>query len=156
MEIPDLRCSSVAGDYAKVMPYADVLVTLSKQEHIELVWAANYWKMEHRRAAERALRIEAVYEERLRQAAQREGQLRAELEVAQAKIRDLRQCLFGRKSERRKGGNARQGQALVAPAPREGIGAVRWVTDARCSRTCPSAASWSSLTHPNVRTVAWR
>jgi len=38
-------------------PYAAVLVTLSKQEHIELVWAANYWKIEHRRAAERALSI---------------------------------------------------------------------------------------------------
>jgi transposase len=118
MEIPDFRCSSAAGDDAKVMPYADVLVTLSKQEHIELVWAANYWKMEHRRAAERALSIAAAYEERSRQAAQREGQLRAELEVAQAKIGDLRQRLFGRKSERRKGGNEQQGQALVSPASR--------------------------------------
>jgi hypothetical protein len=93
MEVPDVRCSSAAGGDAKATPYAAVWVTLSKQEHIALVWAANYWKIEHRRAAERALSIAAVYEERLRQAAQREAQLCAELEVAQAKIRDP--CLSG-------------------------------------------------------------
>jgi len=118
MDVPDGRCSSATGGEAKATPYAEVLVTLSKQAHIELVCAANYWKMEHRRAAERALSIEAVYEERLRQAAQREAQLGVELAVAQAKIRDLQQRLFGRKSERRKGGHEQPGQALVAPAPR--------------------------------------
>jgi len=118
MEVADSRCSSAADGEAKAAPYADVSVTLSKQAHIGLVWAANYWKMEHRRAAERALSIEAGYEERLRQGAQREAQLRLELEAAQAKIRDLQQRLFGRKSERRKDGNEQPGQALVAPAAR--------------------------------------
>ena len=118
MDVPDVRRSSTAGDKAKATPYAAVLVTLSKQEHIELVWAANYWKIEHRRAAERALSVEAGYEERLRQAAQREARLGAELEVAQAKIRDLQQRLFGRKSERRKGGSEQQAQALVSRAAR--------------------------------------
>ena len=47
-----------------------------------------------------------------------EAQLRLELEAAQAKIRDLQQRLFGRKSERRKDGNEQPGQALVAPAAR--------------------------------------
>jgi hypothetical protein len=116
MDVPDLRYSSAAGGEGKATPYAEVLVTLSKQEHIELVCAANYWKMEHRRAAERALSVAAVYEERLRQAAQREAQLGAELEVAQAKIRDLQQRVFGRQSERRKGGSEQQGQALVSRA----------------------------------------
>ena len=55
MEVPDLRCSSATGGEAKSTPYAEVLVRLSKQEHIELVWAENYWKMEHGCAAERAL-----------------------------------------------------------------------------------------------------
>jgi transposase len=118
MDVPDLRCSSTASGEVKSTPYAEVLVTLRKQEHIELVWAASYWKIEHRRAAERALSIEAVYEERLRQAAQREAQLGAALEVAQAKIRDLQQRLFGRKSERRKGGSEQQARALVSRAPR--------------------------------------
>lgn len=104
MDVPELRCSSTAGGEAKSRPYADVFVTLSKQEHIALVCAANYWKMEHRRAAERALSIESVYQEQLRQAgqraAEREAVLLGELEAARAKIRDLEQRLFGRKSER--------------------------------------------------------
>ena len=104
MEVAELRCSSTAGGEAKSRPYADVLVTLSKQEHIALVCAANYWKMEHRRAAERALSIESVYQEQLRQGAQRaqerEAVLLGELAAARAKIRDLEQRLFGRKSER--------------------------------------------------------
>jgi transposase len=74
--------------------------------------------MEHRRAAERALSVAAVYEERLRQAAQREAQLDTELAVAQAKIRDLQQRMFGRKSERRKGGGEQQAQAVVLRAAR--------------------------------------
>jgi len=118
MDVPDVRRTSTAGDKGRATPYAAVLVTLSKQEHIELVWAANYWKVEHRRAAERALSVEAGYEERLRQAAQREARLGAELEVAQAKIRDLQQRVFGRKSERRKGGREQQGQASVLRAGR--------------------------------------
>jgi transposase len=122
MDVPDLRCWSAAGGEAESTPYAEVWVTLSKQEHIALVCAANYWKMEHRRAAERGLRIEAVYQERLRQAAQRakerEAVLKGDLETAHAKIRDLQQRLFGRKSERRKGGSEQQARALVARAPR--------------------------------------
>ena len=118
MDVPDRPCSRAAGGEGKSAPYAEVLVTLSKQEHIALVCAANYWKIEHRRAAERALSMAAGYEERLRQAAQREAQLRVELEVAQAKIRDLRQRVFGRKSERRKGGSEQQDQALVSRAAR--------------------------------------
>jgi transposase len=105
MEVPDLRILSTAGGDAQSVPYSEVFVTLSKREHIELVWAANYWKMEHRRAAERARDLECVYQERLRRASQcaeqRESGLRGELETAHAKIRDLQQRLFGRKSERR-------------------------------------------------------
>jgi len=122
MEVPDLRWSSAAGGEAKSTPYAEVVVTLSKQEHIALVWAANYWKIEHRRAAERALSVEAVYQERLRQVTQRaeerEAALLGDLETAHAKIRDLQQRVFGRKSEQRKGGSEQQARALVARAPR--------------------------------------
>ncbi len=128
MEVLELLCSSTASVGAKSGPYADVFVTLSKQEHIALVCAANYWKLEHRRAAERALSIEAGYQERLRQAAQgaqeREAVLLRELEAAHAKIRDLEQRLFGRKSERgwaiddqhrrAAGGPRRRGQQLGA------------------------------------------
>ncbi|MBK6972827.1 MAG: hypothetical protein IPH26_07665 [Sterolibacteriaceae bacterium] len=98
-----LPCSSAARGEAKSTPFGDVFVTLSKQEHIELVWAAKYWKMEHGRAAARAEPRGGVPGAipTSRAAAQaREAALLCELEAAQAKIRDLQQRLFARKSER--------------------------------------------------------
>jgi transposase len=130
VDVPDLLvCSSTAGGEARSSPYADAVVSLSRQEHIELVWAANYWKSEHRRAAERALSIEALCQERLREAAQRaqerEAALLREVAAAQARIRDLEQRLFGRKTERASviddkhrgaaGGSRPRGQQRGAP-----------------------------------------
>lgn len=103
MDGPDGRFLGTSGGEAKSTPYGEVFVTLSKQEHIELLWAASYWKKEHRRAVDRALSLEAVCQERLRQVAERAEQREAawlgELEKARARIRDLEHRLFGRKSE---------------------------------------------------------
>lgn len=114
--------ASPATSAAQPVPFATVYVTLTKQEHIQLVTQANSWKSLHRRAVERAQWREGRYQRVLRQvkeqAAHREATLRAELELAQAKIRDLQQRLFGRKSERRKGGNEQQAQALASRTPR--------------------------------------
>lgn len=52
------------------------------------------------------------------QARQREAALRVELEQAQAKIRDLQQRVFGRKSERRKGGSEQLVRELATRIPR--------------------------------------
>jgi transposase len=105
MDGPDRRFLTTSGEQAKSTPYGEVFVTLSKQEHIELLCAASYWRTEHRRAADRALSIEAVGQERLRQAAeraeQRQATLLGELEKARARIRYLEHRLFGRKSEHR-------------------------------------------------------
>ena len=107
---------------AKPGPNATVYVTLTKQEHIELVTRANSWKSLHRRAVERAQWREGRYQRVLRQikeqAADREVALRAELEVAHAKLRALQQRMFGRKSERRRGGTEQRAQALVTRSPR--------------------------------------
>ena len=106
-------------------PFANVYVTLSKQEHIQLVMDARYWWTLHERAASRPMQQEASYKRFVLelqghavqrkvswraelamaqfQAQQREMALRVELDVAQAKVRDLQQRLFGRKSERSKG-----------------------------------------------------
>jgi len=104
MDMAEPLCSGAAGGGGKSKLYAEMWVSLTKQEHMELVRASNYWKMEHQRAAERAVRIEAVYQERLRQGAQRaqarEAVLSGKLEAAQARIRDLEQRLYGHKSER--------------------------------------------------------
>lgn len=113
---------SLAASQAKPGPFAAVYVTLTKQEHIQLVTQANSWKSLHRRAVERGQWREGRYQRVLRQiksqAADREVGLRAELEVAHAKIRALQQRMFGRKSERRKGGTEQQAQALGSPAHR--------------------------------------
>ena len=102
-------------------PFASEHVTLSKQEHIELVMQAHYFKSLHERAVARAAWREDRYRRVLRQlkakSAQREAALQAELQAAHAKIRDLQQRLFGRQSERHKG-DQRQGQGVGAHAPR--------------------------------------
>ena len=114
--------TSPAVSDAKAVPFAAVHVTLTKQEHIELVMQANGWKTQHRRAVERAQWREGRYQQVLRQvkeqAAHREAALCAELELAQAKIRDLQQRAFGRKSERGKGGSEQQASGLVLREPR--------------------------------------
>lgn len=93
---------------AKPVPFATVYVTLTKQEHIELVTQANYWQSCHHRATLRSHWAELEHRRALDQAALREAALRGELELAQAKIRDLQQRVFGRKSERSKGANESQ------------------------------------------------
>lgn len=113
---------SLSASDAKPVPFATVYVTLSKQEHIQLVMQANNWKSLHRKAVERAQWREGRYQRVLRQikeqAADREVALRGELEVAHAKIRALQQRMFGRKSERRRGGTEQRTQALVSRSPR--------------------------------------
>jgi transposase len=107
---------------AQLVPFAAVYVTLTKQAHIELVMEANSWKSQHRRAVERAQWRDQRYQRVLRQLKEqgerREAMLRAELVLANAKVRDLQQRMFGRKSERRKGGSERAARALVARVPR--------------------------------------
>lgn len=104
------------------VPFANVYVTLSKLEHIQLVMDARYWRTQHERAASRQLQQEASYKrfvlEVQVQAEQRETALRGELDLAQAKVRDLQQRLFGRKSERSKGASELQRRPDCQPARR--------------------------------------
>src|ERR1035437_1833533 len=83
----------------KRAPFAQVLVTLTKQAYTQLIWDARYWKRSHQRAIARAQQLEAQHRLALEQAALREASLRSDLEAAQAKIRDLSKRVFGRKSE---------------------------------------------------------
>lgn len=101
---------------AQPVPFATAYVTVTKQEHIRLVMEARSWKSLHQRAVERAQWRDERYRRVLRQlkeqAAQREAALCTELRVAQAKIRDLQQRVFGRKSERSKGRSEQQARGL--------------------------------------------
>jgi transposase len=63
-------------------PFAQVMVRISKQEYVQLKWDAQYWQMQHQRTLSR------------------EAELKARIEALRAQVRDLRQRLFGRKTEK--------------------------------------------------------
>ena len=129
--------SAISG--TSTAPFAEAYVTLTKLEHIQLVMEARSWRSLHQRAVSRlqqlqdstkrfvaqlrehAERREATWHAALalaqERATQREEALRAELDGALAKVRDLQKRLFGRKSERSKGASERQ--------PRAGLQRVR-------------------------------
>ena len=121
-------------------PFAQVVVTLTKLEHIQLVMEARSWKSLHQRAVSRLQQLQDSTKQFVAQlrghaerreealhaalalaqeaATQREATLRAELDAAQAKVRDLQQRLFGRKSERSKGASELQPRPGYQPARR--------------------------------------
>ena len=94
--------SAEPGDSA---PFACEYVTLSRREHIQLVWEGRHWRRLHHSATMRLAEQEADYRRRLQcqieSAEQRAQALQRDLETARGRIRDLEQRLFGRKSERR-------------------------------------------------------
>lgn len=94
------------------VPFATLCVTLNKQAHIELVMQAADWKSCHHRATSREQWVELEHRRALEKAALREAALRSELDVAQPKIRDLQQRVFGLKSERNRGTNESQDAKL--------------------------------------------
>lgn len=63
-------------------PFSQEMVTLCKQEHIELIHQINYWQAQHAKAKEK---IEQLEQESLRK---------------DGKIKDLQNRLFGRRSEK--------------------------------------------------------
>ena len=63
-------------------PFAQIMVTISKQESVPLKWDAQYWQKPHQRALSR------------------ETALKGQIERLCAQVRDLRQRVFGRKTER--------------------------------------------------------
>ncbi len=80
-------------------PFEQELVTLTKREHIELVMQAKQWKSLHERAVRRLEFADKQHQFEIAQARQREDRLKSELEAARAQIRDLRQRVFGAKTE---------------------------------------------------------
>jgi transposase len=114
----ELSESSAPRSNAKPTPFEQTLVTLTKQAHIELVTQANYWRWAHGRALERLEGQAAHYREQLDQAQQRAAALRAALQTAQAKIRDLRRRVFGGKTERTRTIDTRLGHDEVSSRPR--------------------------------------
>lgn len=84
-----ITCAGSATSKGKLTPFAQVMVTLTKEEHIRLRWEANSWKSQHQQALGRMEQLKAEHRLAMEQAAQREAALRSELEKAEGKIRDL-------------------------------------------------------------------
>ena len=87
-------------------PIAIEYVTISRQEHIALKSAANYWQALHRKAVDRFKWRELRYQ-RIVRALKATGvksvaALQAQLELARGQVRDLQKRVFARKSEQRK------------------------------------------------------
>jgi transposase len=77
----------IPGKGHGITPFAQQTVVLTKQAYIQLKWEANYWRAQYQRLLER------------------EAALKAEVEAQRATIRDLRQRLYGTKSEKAVGSN---------------------------------------------------
>ena len=91
--------SSPGAATSSPKPFDQVLVTLTKREHIELRIQAKQWKSLHERAIARLELAEKRHQFELALVRQREDLLKIELDKALAQIRDLRQRVFGSKTE---------------------------------------------------------
>lgn len=120
MDGSTIGTAALSGLAAKSTPFSQQFVSLTKQEHIQLVAQLRYWKSAHERATRRIGALEEQLVELQRAAAEREAGLRAlledGLEKAKGEIRDLKHRLFGRKSE--KGKQKRRGDRLLSGRPR--------------------------------------
>ena len=82
--------SPLCLDRVSVAPFAQEWITITKQEYIELEARAHYWQSLHSRAK---VRIE---------------ELEQELLLKDAKIKDLQNRLFGKKSEKQSSSTSQQ------------------------------------------------
>ena len=106
-----MRATSVSPDTAAIkaavdvppVPFSQVFVTITKQEHIELRQAATRWQGLHRKAVDRCAQQEVRHDRLVRewnaQALKSNAALQAKLDAALAQVRDLQKRLFSTKSE---------------------------------------------------------
>jgi len=145
----DIIGGGSAASHRQVVPFAEVLVTLTKEQEIKLRWEASFWRSQHRQMLVRLAQSEAAHRVEMAQAAEqaaaREAALRSELEQAQGKIRDLQKRRFGRKSER--SSEAEKNPAADHKSSRD-TGEIGKTTCRRRSRS-------STLTARIARTVVW-
>ncbi len=95
MSISNIQNKSTTSSCGAVLPFGEApfsleTITITKTEYIQLRWEAQYWKSQYGRSVER------------------EQAIKAKNERFQARIRDLTQRLFGRKTE--KGTNKSEGR----------------------------------------------
>jgi len=71
-----------SSEKTRATPFAGQWVRITKQERIELEWRANYWEAQHE------------------QLKAKNAELKQELILRDAKIKDLQNRVFGKKSEK--------------------------------------------------------
>ena len=99
MDDPALRFSSPPlAEQCDDPPFAREAVVLSKLDYIELQSQCNFYKAQHKRALAREVALQQL------------------LEQERAKVRDLNQRLYGRKSEQTKHSETRPTEPPAAPA----------------------------------------
>jgi len=92
------EAASGAG-LAPAPPFAQQTITLTRQEHIQLVSDVRYWRSQHERAVTRAQWTQKRHDQELAGARAREAALQAEIVDLKAQVRDLRQRVFGTRTE---------------------------------------------------------
>lgn len=83
---------------ATATPFARQRVEISQAEYIQLKWDARYWRQQHQRGL------------------RREAEQKTQIEGLLAQVRDLRQRLFGRRSEKGAAASEAQGKSVARRA----------------------------------------
>lgn len=108
-----------AGPSPAATPFDVERVSISRREWVELKMQASQYRSLHARAVERLKWMQLRQDRELAQAREQLTKLQAELILARAKVRDLRQRVFGTKTEQSHSVNAVRVPAVpVAPRAR--------------------------------------
>jgi hypothetical protein len=94
-----LEPTAVAQSSAGLTPFDLQQVTLTRREHIELQHQLSSFRALHGKAVSRMQRMQRTHDSEIGVSRSRIAQLEAELDAAKAQIRDLRQRVFGSKTE---------------------------------------------------------
>lgn len=144
-------------------PFEQEFVTLTKREHIELLYQARQYQSLHARAVARIAYAERRHQLDRARFAQREAELKAALDAAMGQIRDLRLRVFGAKTEQSRSINAACDVSAGPPRPRgqqrgrRGHGRTRLgglparVEDVTLCRRRAHAAAWGWARFPAPR-----
>jgi transposase len=105
-------------------PWDLEFVTITRREHIELRQRASQFQSLHSRALERMKWMQLRHDHERHQAQEQLARVQAELALAQAQIRDLRQRVFGAKTEQSRSVNT-LAQTAAVETPRRPRGQQR-------------------------------
>lgn len=94
-----LSRDAIAGAAPVLPPFAQQTVTLTRQDHIQLVRDGRYWRELHERAVSRAQWTQKRHDHERAAARARETALETEIVKLKAQVRDLRQRVFGTRTE---------------------------------------------------------